>query len=144
MIMNNADTPNQGSNAAGAITFAVTSLVFLVLGCLMLAGRPGFLLGETLTGHGQAWINLMLYGFALPATFGAVYWALPQVFGVPLYSPQMVFLHYGFHLAGFIIVMLLPFVPELPQAAMGSVFIACGVVVFIVNVALSLRQRVMS
>lgn len=138
--MNNADTSNHGSNAAGAITFAVTSLVFLAIGCLMLAGRPGFLLGETLTGHGQAWINLLLYGFALPATFGAVYWALPQAFNVPLYSPQMVFLHYGFHLAGFMIVMLLPFVPELPQAAMGSVFIACGAVVFIVNVALSLRQ----
>lgn len=137
--MNNADIHPHGSRPAGAVTFAVTSLVFLVLGCLMLAGRPGFLLGETLTGHGQAWINLMVFGFALPAVFGAVYWALPQAFGVPLYGSQLVFLHYGFHVAGLVVIMLLPFVPELPQASMGATFIACGAVVFIVNVAMSLR-----
>ncbi|MBE2181655.1 MAG: hypothetical protein IAE97_14410 [Chthoniobacterales bacterium] len=136
--MNNTDT--NASSHAGAITFAVTALVFLALGCLMLAVRPGFLLGETLTGHGQAWINLMIYGFGLPAVFGAIYWALPQAFGVPLAGKQMVFLHYGFHIAGMMVVMLLPFVPDLPQASMGATFIACGAVVFIVNVALSLRR----
>jgi hypothetical protein len=69
-----------------------------------------------------------------------VYWALPQAFGVPLYSPQSVFLHYGFHLAGLVVVMLLPFVPELPQASMGATFLACGGTVFVFNVAMSLRR----
>ena len=138
--MNNTETQTNHSGAAGAITFAVTALVFLALACLMLAGRPGFLLGQTLTGHGQSWINLMIYGFGLPAVFGAVYWALPQAFGLPLYSNQGVFLHYGFHLAGFSILMLLPFVPDLPQAGMGVTFIACGAVVFIVNIGLSLHR----
>lgn len=138
--MNNTETPTNHSGAAGAITFAVTAMVFLALACLMLAGRPGFLLGETLTGHAQSWINLMIYGFGLPAVFAAVYWALPQAFGLPLYSNQGVFLHYGFHLAGFSILMLLPFVPDLPQAGMGVTFIACGAVVFIVNIVLSLHR----
>lgn len=137
--MKTAASNSNGSGASGALTFAITALVFLALGCLMLAGRPGFLLTDTLTGHGQAWINLMIFGFGLPAVFGAIYWALPEAFGVPLYSKPMVFLHYGFHLAGLLIVMILPFVPELPQASMGSTFIACGAVVFIVNVAMSLR-----
>jgi hypothetical protein len=138
--MNMNEPTTNGPSNTGAITFAITALVFLSLGCLMLAMRPGFLLGDTLTGHGQAWIMLLLYGFGLPAVFGAVYWALPQAFGLPLYSPQSVFLHYGFHLAGLFVVMLLPFVPELPQASMGATFLACGGVVFVFNVAMSLRR----
>jgi hypothetical protein len=138
--MNMNEPTTNGPSHTGAITFAITALVFLALGCLMLAMRPGFLLGDTLTGHGQAWIMLMLYGFGLPAVFGAVYWALPQAFGLPLYSPQSVFLHYGFHLAGLFVVMLLPFVPELPQASMGATFLACGGIVFVFNVAMSLRR----
>lgn len=125
---------------AGAVTFAITALVFLALGCLMLAIRPGFLLGNTLTGHGQAWIQLMIFGFGLPAVFGAIYWALPQAFGVPLFSEKSVFLHYGFHLAGLLIVMVTPFVLGLPQAVMGATFLACGAVIFVVNVAMSLRN----
>ena len=139
MLMNNPDTKQNGSNASGAITFAVTALVFLAIGCMMLAGRPDFLLGETLTGHGKAWINLMIFGFGLPAVFGAVYWALPQAFGVPLFSAKSVFLHYGFHIAGLLIVIVTAFVPELPQALMGTTFIASGGVIFVVNVAMSLR-----
>lgn len=132
--------PATGSaRAAGTVTFAVTALVFLVLGCLMLAGRPGFLLTDTLTGHGQAWVNLMLFGFLLPAVFAAVYGALPRAFGVPLYSEQLLFLHYGFHLAGLLVVMLVPFVPELPQAPMGAICLACGSFLFLLNVGVSLR-----
>lgn len=135
----NEKTPSTAS-VGGALTFAVTALVFLVLGCLMLAVRPGFLLGDTLTGHGQAWIRLMLFGFGLPAVFGAVYWALPQAFRVPLFSEPAVFLHYGFHMAGLLIVLILPFVPDLPQASMGATFLACGGIVFVVNTAMSLRR----
>lgn len=137
--MKTKDTNNSNASPAGAITFAVTALVFLALGCLMLAMRPGFLLGDTLTGHGQAWIQLMVFGFGLPAVFGAIYWALPQAFGVCLFSEKSVFLHYGFHLAGLLIAMVTPFVPDLPQATMGSTFLACGGVIFVVNVAMSLR-----
>lgn len=135
----NEQTANHAA-PAGAVTFAVTAMVFLALGCLMLAGRPGFLLSEILTGHGQAWIQLMVYGFGLPAVFAAVYWALPQAFGLPLYSPQSVFLHFGFHVAGLVTLMLLPLAPDMPQASMGATFLACGAVVFAVNVGMTLRQ----
>ncbi len=130
--------PSIPSNA-GAVVFATTALVFLALGCLMLAVRPGFLLEGTLTRAAQAWIQLMVFGFGLPAVFGAVYWALPRAFGLPLFSGQAVFLHYGFHLAGLLIAIAASFVPDLPQGTMGATFLACGGVVFIVNVAMSLR-----
>lgn len=138
MITN--ETTRNGAPVTGAVTFAVTSLVFLALASLMLAGRPGFLVGETLTGHGEAWTMLLVYGFALPAVFGSIYWALPAAFGLPLFSNQAVFLHYGFHLAGLIVALILPFVPELPQAGMGATFIACGGIVFIVNVGMTLTR----
>ena len=124
---------------AGAVVFAVTALVFLALGCLMLAVRPGFLLEQTLTEHAQAWIKVMVFGFGLPAVFGAVYWALPRAFGLPLFSSQSVFLHYGFHMAGLLIAIVASFLPDMPQSTMGATFLACGGVVFIVNVAMSLR-----
>ena len=125
---------------ATANVFVVTSLVFLVLASLLLAAQPGVLLAKTLTGHGQAWISLLLFGFGLPAVYGAVYGALPRVFGLPLCSAQAVYLHYGFHFAGLMIVLLLPFVPELPQAAWGGGLIACGGALFILNVACTLRR----
>lgn len=137
--MNKPESDHNGASCAGAATFAVSSLFFLALGCLVLAVRPGFLLGGTLSAHAQAWINMLVLGFGLPAVFGAVYWAIPVAFRVRLYSSQMVFLHYGFHFAGLAIVLLMAFVPNLPQASMGATFIACGVVVFIVNVVMSLR-----
>ncbi len=138
--MKTNEVQEAGASAAGANTFAVTALVMLALGCLALAVRPGFLLGETLTGHGEAWIRLIIFGFGLPAVFGAVYRALPEAFGVPLFSGPAVFLHYGFHIAGLLIVLAIPFVPGLPQASMGATFLACGGVVFVVNVAMSLRK----
>lgn len=138
--MKTTESHQTETSVAGALTFAITALVMLALGCLMLAVRPGFLLGDTLTGHGQAWVRLMLFGFGFPAVFGAVYWALPQAFRVPLFSGPAVFMHYGFHLAGLLIVLVMPFVPGLPQASMGATFLACGGIVFIVNVAMSLRK----
>lgn len=138
--MKTNEAHENGAAAAGANAFAVTALVMLALGCLALAVRPGFLLGETLTGHGEAWIRLMIFGFGLPAVFGAVYRALPEAFGVQLFSGPAVFLHYGFHIAGLLIVLAIPFVPDLPQASMGATFLACGGVVFVVNVAMSLRK----
>ncbi|MBE2180800.1 MAG: hypothetical protein IAE97_10040 [Chthoniobacterales bacterium] len=139
--MSSPESPQGGPvTPAGAILFIVTSLVFLVLAGLLLAVQPGFLLAKTLTGHGQAWISLLLFGFGLPAVYGAVYWALPQVFGLPLCSTQAAYIQYGFHLAGLLVVLLLPFVPELPQAAWGGGLMACGGAIFIVNVARTLRR----
>lgn len=138
--MTTIEATRNGAPVTGALTFAVTSLVFLAIASLMLAGRPGFLLGETLTGHGEVWILLLVYGFALPAVFAAVYWALPSAFGLPLFSNQAVFLHYGFHLAGLMVALILPFVPDLPQAGMAATFIACGGIVFIVNASMTLTR----
>lgn len=132
-------THGEKTAATGSTLFIITSLVFLVLSTLMLAGHPGFLLAEVLTGHAQAWISLLVFGFGLPAVYGAVYAALPRAFGLPVWSGQAVLLHYGIHLAGLMIVILLPFVPDLPQAAWGAGLMACGGGIFIVTTAMTLR-----
>lgn len=117
----------------GAQLFCVTSLIFLSLAALMLAGRSTFLLTPVLTGHGLSWISLLFYGAGLSGIFGVIYWALPMVYRIPLYSEKFVFLHYGFHLAGTILILLYVLVPGLHQAAMGQTFIACGALIFVLN-----------
>lgn len=133
-------TDNIQPNLAGPLAFLFTALISLVLGVSMVTFHPAFLLTETLTGHGQAWSLFMVYGFALPAVFGAVYWAMPGAFEAPLYSERLVFLHFAFHLAGLLIVLLCLFFPNIPQAAMGPVFLACGALVFTVNIAGTLSK----
>lgn len=138
--MNKTEPHQSIAPNAGAIAFASTALVFLLLGCLLLAVSPGFLLGQKLTPFAQAWIQVMLLGFGLPAVYGAIYWALPGVFGVPLFSERSIFLHYAFHIAGFAVAMLAALVPDMPQTTMGATFLACGGLVFVVNVAMSLLR----
>lgn len=131
-----SDTPRPVSDAeegVGARWFVVTSLGFLLLSCLMLAGRPDFLLSPVLTGHGLSWMALMLLGTAFCGVFGVVYWAVPKVFGTPLYSEKFVFLHYGFHLTGMVLALASVIWPEFTRGAMGMMFIACGAIVFAVN-----------
>lgn len=139
-LMKTTEPNPNGSSTGGAALFAITAFLCLVLGCLVLALRPAFLMSDTLGGQAQQWVQLMLFGFGLPAVFAAVYWALPRAFDVPLFSSSSVYLHFGFHLAGLCIAMLVPFIPSLPQSSMGATFLACGGVVFVVNVAMSLRQ----
>lgn len=126
----------------GARLFAVASLLFLVVACLMLAGRPTFLLTPILTGHGLSWLSLLLYGCGLSGIFGAIYWALPRVYGIPLYSEKFVFLHFGFHLAGTLLVIMGIVVPQFPQAAMGPTFLGCGALIFAVNLGGTFRTLV--
>ncbi len=133
-------SPTQVPPGTGARAFVVTSLVFLVLGMLMLAGRPGFLLTPVLTGHGVAWLDLLVFGFAFPAAFGVTYLAIPRTFGRPLFSEKFVYLHLGFHLAGTLLVIVAPLLPQLRQASMGPTFVAVGAIIFAVNVACSLRN----
>ena len=138
--MNKTEPRHPIAPNAGAIAFASTALVFLLLGCLLLAVSPGFLLGQKLTPFAQAWIQVMLLGFGLPAVFGAIYWSLPGVFGLPLFSEHSVFLHYAFHVAGFAVAMLAALVPDMPQTTMGATFLACGGLVFVFNVSMSLLR----
>lgn len=123
----------------GARLFCVTSLVFLVFSCLMLAGRPAFLLTPVLTGHGLSWMSLLLYGCGLSGLFGTVYWALPKIYDIPLYSEKFVFLHYGFHMAGTFLVLLGILLPQFPQASMGATFLGCGALIFAVNIGGTFR-----
>lgn len=123
----------------GALCFVATALFFLAIGTVALAVQPGFLLADTLTGAGRIWALVMLYGFGFPAVFGTVYWALPAAYSLSLFSRPAVFLHLGFHLAGLVTVLLASFFPTLPQASMGVTFLACGGVIFVVNISMSLR-----
>lgn len=124
----------------GAAAFLVTSLAALVLAMLMLAGRPTFLLTPVLTAHGLAWLEWLVFGCAFSGFYGVVYDALPRTFGVPLYSTKMTLLHFGFHLSGLALVIFGLFGEGVSQSQMGPTFLACGVVVFVVNVAGSLKS----
>jgi hypothetical protein len=132
--------PDNSSESLGAKWFFFTSLVFLLLGSLMLAGRPQFLLTPVLTGHGFSWLLLLLFGCGLPGVFGVVYWAIPKVFGLRLYSEKFVFLHYGFHYVGFLLVLISVIWPGFGRADMGMTFIACGALALGINLARTFHQ----
>ncbi len=141
--MTNKTTPAQTQtteSGLGAKVFLVTSLVFLVLSALMLAGRPNFLLTPVLTGHGLSWIALLLFGCGLSGIFGLVYMAFPKVFDIPLFSEKFVFLHYGFHVLGTVLALLTVLWPDFPRAEMGATFLACGALVFVINLSLTFRN----
>lgn len=138
--MNIDSSHSSRSPGAGALVFVVTALVSLVLSSIMLAGRPDFLLSAIISGHGQAWVKLLLLGFGFSAVFGVVYWALPCAFGVQLASRAAIFLHYALHLAGLLAAMAATFVPALSDARIASLLLACGGVVFIVNASVALRR----
>lgn len=138
--MNNPDTNPNGPRSAGATTFAVTALAFLALGCLMVAGRPGFLLEKELVGHGLAWVMVMIYGFGLSAVFGALYWAMPRTFGAPLVGSRMVFVHYFLHLAGMVAITVASAIPSLPFAWVGPALVGCGVLIFIIIMGTSCHR----
>lgn len=127
--------PSRAQETLGAKWFFFTSLAFLVLGSLMLAGRPQFLLNPVLTGHGLSWLLLLLFGCGLPGVFGAVYWAIPRAFSTPLYSEKFVFLHYGFHYTGFFLVLASVIWPDFGRGDMGMTFIACGALALGINLA---------
>lgn len=128
------------SPGAGALVFVVTALFSLVLSSFMLAGRSDFLLGEIISGHGQAWIKLLLLGFGLSAVFGIVYWALPCVFGIQLVSGAAVFVHFALHLGGVLTALAATFVPALSDAKIAGVLLLCGGLLFIVNAGIALRR----
>ena len=140
----NPDTTDLQSPAesAGAESklFLVTSLVFLALACLMLAGRPGFLLTPVLTGHGFSWLLLMLYGCGLSGIFGLVYRAFPKIFDVPLLSAKFVYLHYGFHIAGTLMAIASVLWSDAQRAQMATTFLAAGALIFVINLGGAFRN----
>ncbi len=131
---NNLDNLPSAPRSAGASAFLVTSLVSLLLGMFMLAGRPTFLLTPSLTGHGLAWLELLIFGCAYSGLFGIAYDALPRTFDVKIFSEQMIFLHLGFHIAGFLLVIVGLFADGFRQAQMGPTFLACGAIIFAINI----------
>ena len=123
----------------GAVIFAITALVSLGLGGLMAVRAPLFSAGA-LTAYAHAWIYLMIFGFGCSAVFAAVYAALPSAFGVRLQSRQAVYIHYLLHLAGLAVLLLAPFVPDLPQGRLVWILLGCGAVMFLWNAGSSLRR----
>lgn len=132
-----------GQPAKGSTAFLVTSLVFLCCASLWLAIQPGLLLDPKMSTHTTAWLYLVVFGVAFPGVYGVVYRAMPIIFGVPLYSTQFVVLHLAFHLAGLFIAVPMAFQPDLPHAMLGQSFLACGAIVFIVNVWGSFKLNAM-
>jgi len=83
---------------------------------------------------------ILLFGCGLPGVFAVVYWAIPKVFGTPLYSEKFVFLHYGFHFVGFLLLLASVIVPGFGRGDMGMTFIACGALALGINLARTFHQ----
>ncbi|MFZ4776269.1 MAG: hypothetical protein ACOYM3_12935 [Terrimicrobiaceae bacterium] len=134
--------PNVPADAVkGPLAFLIASLVLLCLSAAWLAWNPALLTDSKISPESIAWVYLAVYGFALSGVFGLVYRSVPLVFGMPLYSPQFVILHFVFHVVGLLIVILSAFFPESQQGVMGQTFLACGAVVFIVNISGSFKRE---
>jgi len=134
--------PNVSADAVkGPLAFTIASLVFLCLSAAWLALNPSLLAQPKISPESSAWIYLAVYGFALTGFYGLVYRSVPLLFGVPLYSPQMVILNLAFHLIGLLILLPAVFYPDLPQGVMGQTFLACGAVTFIVNIASTFKRE---
>jgi hypothetical protein len=139
MTDNTPPTSSDTPEGAGAKLFFVTFLAGLVLAFLMLAGRPEFLATPLLTGHGLSWLVLLLLGAGLSGASGLIYWSVPKVFGAPLYSEKIVFLHYGFHVAGTLLALASILRPGFARGEMGMTFIACGALALGVNLVGTFR-----
>ncbi|MCX7869622.1 MAG: hypothetical protein N2322_06690, partial [Terrimicrobiaceae bacterium] len=113
--------------------FLITGFVALVLGLAMLAGRPGFLGTPVLTGHGVAWMLLLIFGAGFSLAFGLMYRAVPEIFGAPLYSSKFVLLHYAFHMAGTALVLASVIWPQFARGNMGATLVMAGAIVCGVN-----------
>jgi len=134
--------PNVPADAVkGPLAFLIASLVLLCLAAVWLTWNPALLTDSKISPASIAWVYLAVYGFALSGVFGLVYRSVPLVFGMPLYSPQFVILHFVFHIVGLAIILLSAFYPESQQGVMGQTFLACGAVAFIVNISGSFRRE---
>lgn len=135
---NSASTP-QAPRAA--LSFLIMSLLFLCASAIWIAIKPSLFLEAGITPSVRAWTYLTLYGFVLPAVFGLVYRALPMAYDGPLLAENLIPLHLAFHMFGFGIVFAHALNPEAVQPGMGVAFLACGVVVFVLNTGFALQKR---
>lgn len=131
---------SQLNSGSAPLAFLTTAFIFLCLASLWLVVRPGMLLGAKPTPQATAWLYLLIYGFALPGVFGLIYLAIPLIFKNELYSSQFVILHLAFHLAALLMIIPAEFM-EWSQSTLGQTFLACGVIIFLVNVTLSFPKE---
>jgi hypothetical protein len=124
-----------------ASSFLAMSLLFLGASTLWIAIQPTLFVDPANANASRAWLYLTLYGFLLPATFGLIYRALPMAYDTPLLSENLIPLHLAFHMFGFGIVIAHAINPEGVSPVMGTTFLACGVVIFLVNTGHALNKR---
>ena len=127
-----------------AISFLAMSLLFLCVSALWIAIQPSLFLDTANTANtatSRAWLYLTLYGFLLPATFGLIYRAIPMAYDAPLLSENLIPLHLAFHMFGFGIVFAHALNPATVSPTMGTTFLACGVIIFLVNTGHALKKR---
>jgi len=121
------------SKSSSSNLFIITGLVALALAMAMLAGRPTFLGTPVLTGHGVAWLLLLIFGAGFSLAFGLVYRAVPEAFGARLYSEKFVLLHFGFHIVGTVFVLASVIWPQFARGNMGTTLVMAGAIVCGVN-----------
>lgn len=132
----NTNTQHPASNAAlsGARAFLLLSPLFLFLASGMLAARPGFLAQRELTGHGVAWLTLLILGCGLSGAFGLVYGALLSGFGTRRPPALTIWLHLLLHVAGILLSLLGAVRPAWDRFGLGPILLSAGGAVFLFNV----------
>jgi len=119
----------------------IASLVCLCLSAAWLAIRPSLLLDPKIAPESVAWVYVALYGFALTGVYGLIYRVVPWVFHAPLYGSPFVILHLVFHAAGVLLLLPSAFQPESQMGVMGQTFLACGALIFMVNISKTFKQE---
>lgn len=137
----NTKPKNESQVPKGSMSFLVMALIFLCASTIWIAFKPTLFLESEMSVSVRAWTYLTLYGFVMPAVFGLIYRALPMAYGAPLLSENLVLLHFGCHMFGFGILFAHALHPDTVQSGMGVLFVACGVVVFLINAGAALQKR---
>lgn len=132
----NTNTQHPASNAAlsGTRAFLILSPLFLFLASAMLAARPGFLVQRELTGHGVAWLTLLILGCGLSGAFGLVYGALLSGFGTRRPPALTIWLHLLLHVTGILLSILGAVRPAWDRFGLGPILLSAGAIVFLLNV----------
>lgn len=138
------DTQNATQGFSISSAFIVIAFILLCISTLWMATNPSLFSDTGVTSQSRAWTYLTLYGFAVSASFGLIYRAVPFVFGRPLWSEKAPVLHLVFHFLGLASVFLDQFQKDATPSMMGQTFLACGVIVFLVNIGTTLHNRGLS
>ncbi|WP_088033355.1 hypothetical protein [Evansella clarkii] len=122
-------------------SFIISSLIFLVIFSVGLASNPGVFSFESLRSPAAlAMAHLFILGWATMLAMGAVYQLIQVVSQRPVHSSKLGFIHFGLYISG--VTGLYISLPDfnLPALIIFGLLTVAGVVCFLVNVLLTLKD----